>query len=871
QSPAVQHALKTLLDRLELELGVIEKTGYISYFLIVGDFVRWGRERGIACVARGSAAGSLVTYLLEIANVDPLRYGLLFERFLNPERVSPPDIDIDFADDRRAEVIEHVRQKYGRDAVAQIVTFGTMGAKSVVRDVARVLGKDFAVGDRLAKFITDMRWSLDEALVKNPEFKAAYGNEPDTRELVDIARRLEDQARSAGVHAAGVVIGAQPLVNLLPLKQDDDGGIVTQYAMGPVGDLGLLKMDFLGLKTLTVLRNTVELVKHTRGVAVDLDSLPLDDARTYALLNNAQTLGVFQLESGGMRDLCRKFQIESVEHITALISLYRPGPMDLIPDFIERRHGRAAAEPVHPRLAEVSRETYGVLIYQEQVMQAAQLLAGYTLGGADLLRRAMGKKKPEEMAKQRSSFVEGCQRVSGIPAAEANKIFDVLEKFAGYGFNKSHAAAYALVAYQTAYLKANHPVEFFAAMMTNDLADTDKLAEYIAEAKALGIAVLPPDVNESDVHFAPAPAIGPGGPTGNGGGPEAGAPAGAIRFGLAAIKGVGEIAVQSLLEARRAGGRFPSLTDFCERVDTRAVNRKALEALVKCGACDSLGGTRAGLFARIDPALARGQSLAQDRARGQSSLFGMLATPAAAAAPVEAGLEEWPLTQRLADEKALLGFYVTGHPLDPYAAVLRRYGLATTGSLAALANRAVTRLGGLVAAVQQGVSKKSGKPYAMVTLEDLAGTAQLLCMNEAYDRHRDLFTPGRAIFVIGEVSAGDDRPKLFPQEILPLEDVPRRFTSQVFLRFRHGHTTPQQVRAVRDLVGAHHGDVPVFLCVVRPGGERLYIEANDRYAVTPSLELERAVEHVLGPGAWHVRADERLPDRPRRAWEKNGD
>ncbi|HMO65719.1 MAG TPA: DNA polymerase III subunit alpha, partial [Verrucomicrobiota bacterium] len=377
QSPEVRHALKTLLDRLGLELGVIEKTGYISYFLIVGDFVRWGRERGIACVARGSAAGSLVTYLLEIANVDPLRYGLLFERFLNPERVSPPDIDIDFADDRRAEVIEYVREKYGRGAVAQIVTFGTMGAKSVVRDVARVLGKDFSFGDRLAKLITDMRWSLDDALAKNPEFKAACEKEADVRELVAIARRLENQVRSAGVHAAGVVIGAQPLVNLLPLKQDDDGGIVTQYAMGPVGDLGLLKMDFLGLKTLTVLRNAVELVNRTKGAVLDLDALPLDDARTYELLNSAQTLGVFQLESGGMRDLCRKFQIESVEHITALISLYRPGPMDLIPDFIERRHGRAAAEPVHPRLAEISRETYGVLIYQEQGMQAAQILAGY--------------------------------------------------------------------------------------------------------------------------------------------------------------------------------------------------------------------------------------------------------------------------------------------------------------------------------------------------------------------------------------------------------------------------------------------------------------------------------------------------------------
>src|ERR1019366_1599664 len=405
--PQVAAAIKTVIDRLQLELTVIEKTGFISYFLIVADFIRHGREKGISCVSRGSAAGSLVTYLLEIANVDPIRYGLLFERFLNPERVNPPDIDIDFADDRRADVIEYVREKYGRDAVAQIITFGTMGAKSVVRDVGRVMGLAYGDGDRLAELIPfDLKMTLEKALKQSPEFKEAYETEEVTRELINTALIFEDLKRNASVHAAGVVIGDQPLVNLLPLKTDEDGAIVTQYAMNPVGDLGLLKMDFLGLKTLTVIRNTCEMVKRTKGVEINTDQLPLDDKKTYDLLNRAETLGVFQLESGGMRDLCKKFQISSVEHITALVALYRPGPMDLIPDFIKRRHGEIEIKYEHPLLEQISKETYGILIYQEQVMQATQLLAGYTLGGADLLRRAMGKKKVEEMQKQRESFVK---------------------------------------------------------------------------------------------------------------------------------------------------------------------------------------------------------------------------------------------------------------------------------------------------------------------------------------------------------------------------------------------------------------------------------------------------------------------------------
>jgi DNA polymerase-3 subunit alpha len=1165
--PAVKAAVKALLDRLQLELGVIEKTGFVSYFLIVGDFIRHGRSQGIACVSRGSAAGSLVTYLLEISNVDPIRYGLLFERFLNPERVNPPDIDIDFADDRRADVIEYVRQKYGRDSVAQIITFGTMGAKSVVRDVGRVMGLSYGECDRLAKLIpNELKMTLAKALKVSPELKQAYDTEEVTRELIDTAFVLEDLTRNASVHAAGVVIGDQPLVNLLPLKQDEDGAIVTQYAMGPVGDLGLLKMDFLGLKTLTVIRNTCEMVKRTHGIDIPIDHLPLDDAKTYDLLNKANTLGVFQLESGGMRDLCRKFQISSVEHITALVALYRPGPMDLIPEFIRRRHGEVKIEYPHPLLEPIARETYGILIYQEQVMQAAQVLAGYTLGGADLLRRAMGKKKVEEMQQQRETFVKGCARVNQIPAPKANEIFDLLEKFAGYGFNKSHAAAYAVVAYQTAYLKANYPVEFFCAMMTNDMADTDKLGQYIAEARTMGIEVLPPDVNESGVHFTPAvrkpvpPAsefvaqasslssgiassegmkgetgetpvplpftafdrsrpvshtsrylphwqqegvtyfvtfrltdslprevyerwardreealrqlaaedqagrrdevmeaareqleerldeglgecwlrnpsvsavvegalrhfdgeryllgsyvimpnhvhvllrpvmghplseilhswksfsshqanrvlsrsgafwqdesfdhivrneqqlerfgryigqnpvkarlrageyragtglgagaanfvaqasslssgiVGPGelkGETGEtpvplsssaetskmplppGSTAETGetpvplsssaetgetpVPPGAIRFGLAAIKGVGEIAVQGLLQARNAGGRFRTLTELCERVDTRTVNRKVLEALIKCGACDALGGTRAGLFAQIDHSLARGTSVAQDRQRGQTSLFGMLHDEQAPEPEPVPDAPEWPQHQLLAFEKELLGFYVTGHPLTPFVPLLEKYALANTQTLAQLSNRSFTRIGGLVAAVQQGVSKKSGKPYALATLEDLAGAVQVLCLNENYDKYRALLTPNRALLIVGEVNLGDEKPKLFPQEILPLEDAPARFTKQVHLRLHTAHVTGSHLEQIRELVGRFPGKCPLFLCFMRPAGQIVVVETHERYRVAPSLELQRAADDLLGEDTYYAKADPGLPERAPRRWERGGE
>ncbi|MGH7990720.1 MAG: DNA polymerase III subunit alpha, partial [Limisphaerales bacterium] len=571
------------------------------------------------------------------------------------------------------------------------------------------------------------------------------------------------------------------LVNLLPLKQDEDGALVTQYSMNPVGDLGLLKMDFLGLKTLTVIRNTCEMVKRTQGIEIDTDHLPLDDKKTYDLLNRAETLGIFQLESGGMRDLCRKFQISSIEHITALVALYRPGPMDLIPEFIKRRHGEIEIKYEHPLLEPIARETYGILIYQEQVMQAAQILAGFTLGAADILRRAMGKKKVEEMAKQREKFVKGCAEKNKIPKAKADQIFDLLEKFAGYGFNKSHAAAYAIVAYQTAYLKANYPVEFFCAMMTNDMGDTEKLSKYIDEAREFEIEVLQPDVNESEMFFAPA------------------REGKAIRFGLVAIKGVGEAAVEAILKARRENEKFKTLSELCERVDGRNLTRKTLEALIKTGACDAFGQTRATLFSQIERTLARAASILSDKQKGQSSLFGALEEKMSPMPETIKNLPEWPQHELLAHEKELLGFYVTGHPLTPFAPILEKYALANTVKLSELPNRSLTRIGGLIAAVQNGVSKKSGKPYSMVTLEDLEGSVQILCMNENYEKFRPLLQVNKAILVIGEVNTGDERPKIFPQEILPLEDAPKKFTKQVHLRLHTAHLQPEQLNSVTEL------------------------------------------------------------------------
>lgn len=855
-----QHAV---VDRMELELKIIEKTGFVSYFLIVGDFVSYAKQRKIPVGCRGSAAGSLVTYLLDISAVDPLRYGLLFERFLNPERVNPPDIDIDLSDARRGEVIEYVRNKYGETSVAQIVTFGTLGAKSVVRDVARVMGLPYGDGDRVARMIPpDLGMTLHKALQVSAELKDAHDNEPQIREIVETAVVLEGLSRNSSTHAAGVVIGAQPLNEVIPLTRDQNGAIITQYAMGPLGELGLLKMDFLGLRTLTVIADAVQRIHETRGIELDIGRLPLDDKPSYELLNRGDTVGVFQLESSGMRDLCRKFVIERLEHIIALIALYRPGPMELIPSFIARKAGREEIVYEHPLLEPICRETYGIMIYQEQVMQAAQALGGYTLGGADLLRRAMSKKKAEEMAKQREKFVKGAAETNKIPKAKAEKIFDLLDKFSGYGFNKSHAAAYGLIAYQTAYLKANYPVEFMAALLSSEIGNQDKLVVFTGEAREMGIAVLPPDVNTSPLSFGVALSSN-------------GEELGKLRFGLAAIKGVGEIAVQAIIAGREQGGAFKTLFEFCERVDTRACNRKTIEALAKCGAFDFTGLPRMQIFNQIEQALGRAASVQRDKAQGQVSLFGALDDEIPATVikhTKQEKSEEWPQSQLLAFEKELLGFYLSGHPLAQHAKLLERYELHSTAKLRELDDRSPTRLGGIVVDVVQRLSSKTNKPWAAITVEDLHGTVEVLCFNEAFDQARPHFETGKAIYVMGNVDKREEKPKIFGREIIPLDEVMRRYTKQVHLRLHVARIKPEQLERVRDIVSRHPGHVPLFICFILPGGELVFADTHDAFKVLPSEEMAKELENELGKDTVYFKPDTSVPkqENGRDRWQRRG-
>src|SRR6059036_1576634 len=670
-----------LIKRLDYELDVLERTGFVSYLLIVWDFIHFAKEKGIPVgPGRGSAAGSMVAYVLGITDIDPLQYGLIFERFLNPDRVSPPDIDVDFCEARRGEVLEYVRQKYGERRVAQIITFGKLKAKSVVRDVGRVLGWSYRDADRIAKMIpNELNITLDGAVGKNAELKRAVATEPPTRQLFEHAKLLEGLSRNAGVHAAGVVIADRDLSDYIPLCLDVKGNdVISQYAMGPLNDLGLLKMDFLGLKTLTVIEDTLTLIRK-RQSDFSLKTIPLDDAAAFALYNRGETIGLFQMESGGMTSLSKQFDVKKLDDIIALIALYRPGPMELIPEYVKAKKGITPIKYLQPLLEDICADTYGVMIYQEQVMAAASKLAGYSLAQADLLRRAMGKKDKKTMAKERSNFIAGCARTNEIGEKKANAIFDLLEKFAGYGFNKSHSAAYALISYQTAFLKANHPVEFMAGLLSNEINNTEKISVLVSECKRMGITILPPDVNRSGLKFVPEAAAATfydrraQESEFENGGHRPPLQGNAIRFGLAAIKNVGQGAMELAIRERERAGDFKSLEDFCSRLDSRIANRKMLESLVKCGTFDFLRRERAELFACIDDALASSAVAHRDRMAGQVSLFGDAHEHVASAR--KRTVTPWSDREKMSYEKELLGFYVTGHPLDGYADVIanRKY------------------------------------------------------------------------------------------------------------------------------------------------------------------------------------------------------
>ncbi len=863
---------KAIHDRVDLELTVIEKQGFTSYFLIVWDFVHFAKSHDIPVgPGRGSAAGSLVAYALKITDIDPLRYGLFFERFLNPERISPPDIDMDFCYNRRPEVIEYVRKKYGADHVAQIITFGTLGAKMVVRDIGRVLGVSYGDCARIATMIPpDLNMTLKRALDMSLDLKTAYTNEPMVKRIIDLGQILEGVSRNASTHAAGVVIGAEPLTNIVPLTTGTNPtDIVTQYSMNPLGELGLLKMDFLGLKTLTVIKDALDLIQQTTGQRPDMATIPLDDKKTFALLAKANTIGLFQLESGGMRDLCRQIGVDSVDVINALIALYRPGPMEMIPAYVARKHGKEKVEYDHPLLEAILKETFGVFVYQEQVMQAANVLAGYTLGGADMLRRAMGKKDKDKMAKEREKFVKGCHEANSIPRVKAERIFDLLAKFAGYGFNKSHSAAYAVVAYQTAWLKANYPVEFLAALLSNELANTEKIQLFINECRQMKIAVLPPDVNESGVRFTvvgQASSLSETNP-----GQDVRATGKSIRFGLAAIKNVGEIAVQNIIAVRQAAGKFQSLAEFCDRIDTRVVNRKVIECLVKCGAFDMLSPARAQMFAEIDYQLNRAAGVQRDRDRGQAALFDDAPANTRNQASGQPPAVAWPQSEMLAFEKELLGFYVTGHPLTQFAAILRRYELASTAQLAQLPDGQATRIGGIINKLQSRLTKQN-KPMATLTLEDLDGTVEVVVFPDTYAKCAPVLQADAPIFVTGVVNRREDKPKISADQIIPLMEVPKRFTKAVHIRLATSTATEEMLQRIQTILRKHTGNVPVMFCFIYPDGKLVFLEAHEHFGVTPSQELVDELEAMLGEDTIYLKVDaEKLTAAsvvPRRQWER---
>ncbi len=829
-----------LTRRLEYELGVLEKTGFVSYLLIVWDFIHFAKEKGIPVgPGRGSAAGSIVAFVLGITDIDPLQYGLIFERFLNPDRVSPPDIDVDFCEARRGEVLEYVRQKYGERRVAQIITFGKLKAKSVVRDVGRVLGWSYRDADRIAKMIpNELNITLDGAVGKNAELKRAVATEPATRQLFEHAKVLEGLSRNAGVHAAGVVIADRDLSDYIPLCHDVKGNdVISQYAMGPLNDLGLLKMDFLGLKTLTVIEDTLTLIRK-RDPNFSLKDIPLNDAAAFALYNRGETIGLFQMESGGMTSLSKQFDVKKLDDIIALIALYRPGPMELIPEYVKAKKGITPIKYLHPLLEDICADTYGVMIYQEQVMAAASKLAGYSLAQADLLRRLMGKKEKEKMAKERRNFIEGCAQTNKIPEKKANAIFDLLEKFAGYGFNKSHSAAYGVISYQTAYLKAHYPVEFMAGLLSNEINNTEKISVFVGECKRMGISILPPDINKSGLKFTPENVAG----IDDAGTGITDPGYNAIRYGLAAIKNVGEAAMAMAIRERDERGEFSSLEDFCSRLDSRVANRKMLESLIKAGAFDFTRRDRAELFACIEDALASSAALQRDRVAGQVSLFDEQ-THAATAARRQS-ITPWNDHEKLSYEKELLGFYVSGHPLDAYADVFAAKNYRSIASLGELDDRAQFKIAGAIAEVEKKFTKKEGKPFAVVWLEDLMDMLEVVVWNEVYLKVSDILVPGRVVELKATLDRRDEMLRATAVEIKTLaagrpngersEDTSQ--VSAIRLRFSSA-TTGDELRQVRKILVSAPGRQPVQLLFDRDNGNSLRLDAGTEFRVdlTPDL------------------------------------
>jgi DNA polymerase-3 subunit alpha len=817
-------------DRLLRELDCINSMGFPGYFLIVADFINWAKDNGIPVgPGRGSAAGSLVAYAIRITDIDPIPYNLLFERFLNPERVSMPDIDVDFCIYGREDVIDYVRRKYGEENVAQIITFGTMLAKGVIRDVGRALNMSFGDVDKIAKLVPAvLNITLKDALKQEPRLQELRDKDPQIRQLIDIALTLEGLTRHASTHAAGVVVTPKPLSEYLPLYTDPkSGGQVTQFPMKFVEQIGLVKFDFLGLKTLTVIANAVRLIREGKNPEFDLKLVGDDDPDTYRLLTGGETTGVFQLESSGMKELLVKLKPNCFEDVIAVCALYRPGPLGsgMVDDFILRKHGKKEIVYDFPQLEPILKDTYGVIVYQEQVMLIAQVLAGYSLGGADLLRRAMGKKKPEEMAKQKEIFMAGAAQ-NKLDAKRAEAVFDLMEKFAAYGFNKSHSAAYALVAYHTAYLKTHYPVEFMAALLTEDMENTDKVIKNINEVRSMGIEVLPPDINASSSTFTVHDK--------------------AIRFGLGAVKGVGGAAIDAILETRQEQP-FASLHDFCERVDLRKVNKKVIEALIKCGAFDTLDGHRAQYMAVLEEAMEIGQKMQREKAQGQASLFGTeeIVSQRGTSYGDLPEMEAWSDKVKLGFEKEALGFYITGHPLGRYQEVIRRFANCSTADISERADKEEVRLCGIVSGIRDLMTKK-GERMAFVTLEDLNGFVEMVVFPDIYRDAAEWLHSEQPLLVTGTVEVSEDTRKLMPKEILPLQEVSRKETKRVHFRFQVPGLVDDQLHRLKEIILRHRGGCRVFMHLVIPNCSETIMRLPENLKIAPTDEMMEDTERLFG-------------------------
>ncbi len=831
--PPERHGLYR--ERLQKELDVIISMGFPGYFLIVADFIQWAKGNGIPVgPGRGSGAGSLVAYALGITDLDPIRYDLLFERFLNPERVSLPDFDIDFCMEGRDRVIEYVTSRYGgEDRVSQIITFGTLAAKAVVRDVGRVLGYPYGFVDQIAKLVPfELGMTLERGLAQEEVLRARYESEDDVRTLIDLARKLEGLVRNAGRHAGGLVIAPTSLTDFTPVYREQGAStVVTQLDKDDVEAVGLVKFDFLGLRTLTIIDRAVRTLNEVREggdeARVVIDAIPMDDPATYALIKSGATTAVFQLESRGMKDLIRRLQPDTFEEIIALVALFRPGPLQsgMVDDFIDRKHGAAPVAYAQPDLEPILKPTYGVILYQEQVMQIAQVLAGYTLGEADLLRRAMGKKKPEEMAKQRAVFVQGAGK-RGVPEATASHIFDLMEKFAGYGFNKSHSAAYALIAYQTAWLKAHYPAAYMAAVLSADMDHTDKVVTFVDECRALDLTVLPPDVNDCAYAFTVKDES-------------------TIRYGLGAIKGVGKSAIDTIIAERERCGRFRDLFDFCQRMDTRKVNRRVVEALIRSGALNELGPSRAAMMASLTDAMLAAEQSARDRSLGQNDLFGGAMPQVAPREHRMADVEEWPEEERLVGEKETLGLYLTGHPIARFEDELAQFTSSRLVDLKSLPGQNLV-VAGLVVKLTR-INSRSGRGVSM-TLDDRTARVEAVLYSEEYQHYRDIIAKDKLLVAVGEVTVDtwNGGCRMVVRQLYDMTGAREAFARVLRIQVDSGRVENGFIDSLAEtLEPFREGNIPVCIEYLRPDA-RVSLPLGPRWRVHPSDELLGRLRKLAG-------------------------